>query len=222
MNIKEIAPFLADDFIEPSELSFDIDKYSHFLKINGQKLGTYNKYLICKLHDSWVINISMTGNEFLISLNDFSTHIFADTIIEKNQMPLDSENLIFPLDLVFKKNLRIDYYKVNDKGKLLPTDAIKLDVYLYEQVLTISEDKIKIAFNFWNDLLGQWIILIVSASELNVIENQDEAWQRIFGNKFDNYYNYFKNQFNSNRYVSDLNICSELIDELDSSEIVTE
>ena len=47
-NIKEIAPLLADDFIDLEESIFDTELYADFLTKNSEKLGVYNKYLICK------------------------------------------------------------------------------------------------------------------------------------------------------------------------------
>ena len=74
--------------------------------------------------------------------------------------------------------------------------------------------------HFWQsnaDGPGQRIIVIVSAKNISLTENQDEAWFKLFGNKYDRYYNYFKQQFDSDRYVSDMQICTDLIDELDKS-----
>ena len=69
-NIKEIAPLLADDFVDLEESIFDTDLYSDFLTKNSAELGVFNKYLICKLHDSWIINIINRNDSLLIELND--------------------------------------------------------------------------------------------------------------------------------------------------------
>jgi len=81
-NIQTIAPLLADDFVDLDEPIFDTNKYSVFLDTNIKRLGIFKKYLICKLHDSWVIDVNQDNDKFKIRLNDFSTYVFADTIVE--------------------------------------------------------------------------------------------------------------------------------------------
>jgi hypothetical protein len=114
----------------------------------------------------------------------------------------------------------VTYNTVDDDGNLKQIAPTKLDEYLYEQVITADTDKIEVVFHFWQshkDIPGERIIVIVSANDLSITENQDEAFHKLFGNKYDKYYNYFKQQFDSDRYVSDGHICFELIDELDKS-----
>jgi hypothetical protein len=219
-NIQTIAPMLADDFIDLEEPIFDTDKYSEFLLDRKNKLGLFSKYLVCKFHDSWVIDVKQTDDLFSITLNDFSTYVFADAIIEKFSLPIDSDHISFPISLNFNSNLSVTYNTVDDDGNLKQIPPTKLDEYLYEQVITADTDKIEVVFHFWQshkDKPGERIIVIVSAKDLTITENQDGAFHKLFGNKYDNYYNYFKQQFDSDRYVSDGHVCSELIDELDKS-----
>jgi hypothetical protein len=219
-NIQTIAPMLADDFIDFEESIFDTDKYSEFLRDRKSKLGLFTKYLVCKLHDSWVIETNLTDKQFSITLNDSSTHVFADAIVDRFSLSIDHDKLTFPLTLTFDSNLAITYNTVDDDGNLQVISPVKLDEYLYEQVTIADTDEIEVVFHFWQsheERPGERIILIVSAKEFSLTENQDNAWQKIFGSQYDNYYNYFKQQFDSDRYVSDQHICSELIDELDKS-----
>jgi hypothetical protein len=219
-NIQTIAPMLADDFIDLEEPIFDTDKYSEFLRDRKNKLGLFSKYLICKFHDSWVIDVKQSDNVFSITLNDFSTYVFEDAIIDKFSLPIDSDHIFFPVSLNFSSNLSVTYNTVDDDGNLKQIAPTKLDEYLYEQVITADTDKIEVVFHFWQshkDIPGERIIVIVSANDLSITENQDEAFHKLFGNKYDKYYNYFKQQFDSDRYVSDGHICFELIDELDKS-----
>lgn len=219
-NIQTIAPMLADDFIELNEPIFDTDKYDEFLRERKNNLGLFRKYLVCKFHDSWVIDIKQTDKSFSIVLNDFSTYVFADAIIKKFSLPIDSGHISFPVTLTFNSNLSVTFNTVDEYGILNQIPPTRLDEYLYEQVITAETDKIEIVFHFWQsqkDKPGIRIIVIVSAKDLVITENQNEAFHKLFGNKFDKYYNYFKQQFDSERYVSDGHICSELIDELDKS-----
>ena len=219
-NIQTIAPFLADDFLDLEEAIFDQDMYSVFLDKNADQLGLFKKYLICKLHDSWVIDVKQELDKLTISLNDFSTYVFADTLIGKYNLPINSDYISFPLILEFEGNLKVEYNTVEDNGNLIQINPTKIDEYLYEQVKQIDNEKIEIVFHFWKsnikeDRPGERIIVIASAQKIRIIENQNNAWTEVFGNKFDELYKYFKQQFNSDRYVSDQNECEKLIDEFE-------
>jgi hypothetical protein len=219
-NIKEIAPLLADDFVDLEGSIFDIELYAEFLNKNSDKLGIFKKYLICKLHDSWIINIINQNDSFLIELNDFSTYVFAHSIIDKFKLSINADNIAFPLTIELKGNLKLEYYKVDDFGNLIEIEPLKLDEYLYEQVSKIKKDRIEIVFHFWKSNLdvdepGERVIVIASAQNIVLTENQDKAWNEIFGNKYDKYYEYFKEQFDSDRYVSDHNECAKLITEFE-------
>ena len=50
---------------------------------------------------------------------------------------------------------------------------------------------------------------------MTIKENQDKAWIEPFGHDYDKIYDYFKEQFNSDRYVSGQNECEKLIDEFE-------
>ena len=220
-NIKEIAPLLADDFIDLEESIFDTELYADFLTKNSEKLGVYNKYLICKLHDSWIIDIINLNDSFLMELNDFSTYVFAHSIIDKFTLPIDADHISFPLTIELKGNLNLEFNKVDDLGNLIKIEPLKLDEYLYEQVSRIENNRIEIVFHFWKSNIdikkpGERIIVIASAQNIVFTENQDKAWNKIFGNEYDKYYEYFKSQFNSNRYVSDHNQCAILITEFEN------
>jgi hypothetical protein len=221
-NILTTAPFLADSFIDLDKRIFDTDKYSDFLKKNEIRLGIFKKYLICKLHDSSIIDISQYNDKLTIILNDIATYEFASAIVDKFKLSIDLDNISFPIKIEFIDNLLVDYYKVDDKGKLNKIDPIRLDEYLYEQVTNISDDKIEIVFHFWNSNLtqnkpGEPIILIVSANKLKIAENQDKSWKDLFGDMYNDFYKYFKEQFNNNRYVSDYHECVKLIDEFEQN-----
>lgn len=226
-NIQTIAPFLADDFVDLDEPIFNTDTYSIFLDNNANRLGTFKKYLICKLHDSWVIDTKQDNDSFKITLNDFSTYVFADTLIEKSNLTIDSNHISFPLTIELVGNLKVEFNKVDDDGNLIQVDPTKIEEYLYEQITHLDQEKIEIVFHFWksnlkDDKPGERIIVIVSAKDLIVTENQDQAWIEVFGNKFNSLYKYFKEQFDSDRYVSDHNECEKLIDEFEQNQLTNE
>ena len=87
--------------------------------------------------------------------------------------------------------------------------------------ILIENNRIEIVFHFWKSNIdikkpGERIIVIASAQNIVLTENQDKAWNKIFGNEYDKYYEYFKSQFNSNRYVSDHDQCAILITEFEN------
>ena len=184
-SILSIAPLFAEYFIVSDELIFDTDKYSEFLKLNDFRLGVFKKYLICKLHDSWIIDILNQNDKLSIFLNDFSTYVFAKAIIDKFQISIDSDKISFPIQIEFIDNISVDYYRVDDNGKLNKIEPVTVDEYLYEQVTNITHEKIEIAFNFWKsninyDKPGEHIIVIASARQLRITEKQNKSWSEIF------------------------------------------
>jgi hypothetical protein len=219
-NIQTLAPLLAEAFIDFDEPIFDMDKYNEYLRDKKSRLGLFSKYLIFKLHDSKVIETNLTNKQFSITLNDYSTQMLAYAIVDKFSLSIDHNNLTFPVTLTFNSNLVITYNTVDEKGDLHVISSVNLDEYLYEQVTIADTDKIEIVFHFWQsngDEPGERIIVIISTKEFSVTENQNSAWQNIFGNQYDNYYNYFKQQFDSGRHVSNAQLCSELMNEVDNS-----
>ena len=218
-NIIEIAPFLAEDFVDLDEPIFDLKQYSRFLEDNSDQLGTLKKYLIGKLHDSWITNFELDEEKIQIKLNDFSIHVFSDAIVERFDIKIDHDKLVFPVTLEFKGNLKVEFFQVEENGDLKTIDQLSFSEYLGEQVLKLNPDHIEIAFELWHDnpekdLPGDRILVLVSAKEMKLIENQDKAWSEIFGKNYDNYYQYFMEEFESARYVSDYSECLKLVDEL--------
>ncbi|MCB9261775.1 MAG: hypothetical protein H6607_05310 [Flavobacteriales bacterium] len=219
-NIKEIAPFLADDFVDLDQPIFDFAQYSKFLDDNSDQLGNLKKYLIGKLHDSWITSFKLGDEKLLIDLNDFSTHVFSDAIVERLDIKINHDKLVFPVTLEFMGNVKVEFFQVEENGDLIEIDQISFSEYLGEQLLKLNPNRIEIAFELWHDnpgkdLPGDRILAMVSAKELKLIENQDKAWNEIFEKTYDNYYQYFKEQFESDRYVSDYSECLKVIDEFE-------
>jgi hypothetical protein len=126
------------------------------------------------------------------------------------------------LTLEFQGNLKVEFTEVEDEGNLIQIDPIKIHEYLYEQITHLDQEKIEIVFHFWKSNIkdnkpGERIIVIVSAKDLKITENQDQAWREVFGDKYNSLYKYFKEQFDSDRYVSNHNECEKLIDEFEQN-----
>jgi hypothetical protein len=217
-NIQNTAPLLADDFLDLEESIFDHDKYSELLEEKSDKLGNFKKYLIGKLHDSWIINLEIQSEKLKISLNDFSIHVFADAIVEKFNLGIEHDKLVFPMHLEQSGKLKVEFYRVKENGDLECINPISVDEYLGEQVIKLTDEHKEIAYELWHsneneDLPGERILMIVSSTNLKLTEDQDKAWIKIFGNVYDDFYQYFKYQFESGRYVSGYSECLKLVDE---------
>ncbi len=216
LTIQTVAPFLANQFIDSATHTFDFTAYESFLAQHAEQLGSFKKYLIDKLHDSKVLEIAHNHEQLRIVLDDFNTLVFAEALLSKKQPALHPESFTFPITLEFQGNPSIHYYQVTPEGVLHPIPPVPVDEYLYEQVTQITNQCIEIAFKFWKSgSPGKAILVMVSSQQLTVTEGQDEAWQQVFGDQFDAYYSYFKEQFNEGRYLSDYQECLNLIKELD-------
>ena len=221
LNIKEIAPYLEKDFIGLKKSDFDFSAYNEFLNNHEHVIGQFRKYMISRLHDSPILESSFNELSFKIQLNDFATMCFADALIIRKELQISTDKLVFLLDLQFIGIKKIAYFLVDDDGFLSPIDFVKTDEYLYEQITSIDGDGLEIVFHLWktrnlpDDIDGR-IIVQIQAQKLIINEQQDVTWIQLFGNQFDDYYNYFKTEFNKGRYLSDYSQCLKLIDEFDS------
>jgi len=220
-KIQDITPWLGYYFmdieIEPS--SFEHNK--KLLNDNIPRLGQYYKYFGL-LHDSWIINTNIDSDRFSITLNDFTTHVFSDAIIDKKKLKINHDKLVFPIKIEFEIS-NITYNTVDEEGNIRPVEKSNINEYLYEQIISVDNDKIEIALIVWKDGIdderGQEILILVSAKSIILTEFQDNAWIEIFGNSYDDYYKYFKSELANDRFLSDYSKCVELVEEYDRNRI---
>ena len=134
-------------------------------------------------------------------MNDFDTHVFADALVEKHDLKIKHEALNFPLVLNFSGNLSYRAYTVVDgsDGDLKPMyigtlneELPKTQQYLYEQILELDAEHIKMAFALWN-WEGKYLILEVSANNFSFEEKQSENWDVVFEGKYQEELEYFEN-----------------------------
>lgn len=214
-NIQNIAPLLADHFVNIESDTTTFEENNKLVAGNAQRLGLYHKYLGL-LHDSWFIKTTITPDKFSITLNDFTTHIFSDVIVDKKKLNIDHDKLIFPIQLDFEIT-NLTFNTVDEDGNIQSIEPTTINEYLYEQIISINNDKIEIGLVVWKDGIddepGQNILILMSVKNITLTELQDEAWTDIFGNTYDNYYKYFKTQLNAGRYLSGQSNCYKLYDE---------
>jgi hypothetical protein len=216
-KIQDIAPLLAEHFldIEIDETTFKTN--NKLVTDNSLRLGLYYKYLGL-LHDNWFIETKISENNFSIILNDFTTHVFSDVLVSKKSLKFEENKLVFPIKIEFKTT-NLSYNLVDEDGNIQIIEPISVDEYLYEQIIAINNEKIEIGIVVWKngteDVFGQQILILLTAKNVKLTEFQDKAWIEIFGNSYDNYYNYFKSQLSTGRYLSDQTLCYELYDEFE-------
>lgn len=220
MKINDIAPLQASDWVDDIDPDLDINKYLHFLNQNADTLGTFKKYLPCKLHNSWVTDFEINPKKLRIAMNDFSTHVFADAIIERKNLKINHDLLVFPVNIELQGNVESVAYTVDEDGTVHEMELPSIDEYLGEQIVELDDTHVKIVFQLWrsakaHETFGERIAVVAYADRMVFIEKQDEAWKHVFGNKYAAYYQYYKKQFYSGRYVSDYGICLEIVDEYD-------
>ena len=217
-KIHKIAPLLADHFVDHDCDYSTIKRNKKLVDENAQRLGGFYKYLGF-LHDSWVLKTDITQNKFSILLNDFTTHVFSDVIVDKKKLDIIHDKLVFPILIEFEIN-SVTYNTVDEDGTIRPIEPLTINEYLYEQVISIDHENIEIGFVVWKNGIkrkrGQQILILVNAKNINLTEMQDQAWNKIFGISYDNYYEYFKSQLLTGRYLSDQSICYELYDEIEN------
>lgn len=217
-RIQEIAPLLADNFtdFEPSQDLWKL--HGELVETNKSRLGNYYKYII-QLHDSRIIEAKKKNSDFEIILNDFSRFVFVKAIVDKKNLKINHSNFEFPLILKFK-NADISLNKISEEGILEPIDLIKVDEFLHQQFLKIEKERIEIAWIVWkngeDEEPGEEFLLLISASELEIIEEQDKKWNDYFGNEYDNYLNEYKTEMENEKFLSDQSVCRELIDKIDN------
>jgi hypothetical protein len=216
-NIVDIAPQLAYHFIDDAET---IDN-SEILKLNKDRIGKYYEYLGL-LHDSWILKTTLTPQNFLLNLNNFTTHVFADALIAKKKLKVEDDKLVFKVDLDFEIE-SITFNTVDDDGFITTIKPVNADEYLCEDIISIQDELIEIGLIVWvsscGSKPGQSILILIKANSISLIEHQAKDWEAVFGKEFDKYYNRFKAELLKGTFLSDQSRCEKLIDEIDGNTV---
>ena len=107
-------------------------------------------------------------------------------------------------------------YKVNDKrskeksAQRLPTVSSARDAdcdRLLPEILHAGEDFINIAIVVWIEgekkKGGHYGLVLIRASNMRVAELQKQAWQKLFDERFNIFYDTFKKERDGGRYLAD-------------------
>lgn len=226
LNAREYIPFFANQFVEDEseDIEFDYQAYNDLINSNRAHLHGFERY-ISRLHDSWIKGIEVKDDSMQITLNDFDTHVFADALLEKYDLKIKHEALHFPLVLNFSGNLSYKAYTVVDgsDGDLKPMyigtvneELPKTKQYLYEQILELDAEHIKMAFALWN-WEGKYLILEVSASQFMLEEKQEENWNEVFEGKYQEQWAFFNNKRFSSYLELGISSCRKMLAEFEQA-----
>lgn len=89
---------LADHYVDIEIEATTFEVNNKLVAENEQRRGLYHKYSGL-LHDSWFIKANITSDKFSITLNDFTTPVFSDLIVDKKKIKIDHEKLVFPIQV---------------------------------------------------------------------------------------------------------------------------
>ena len=126
-NIQDIAPLLADHFVDIESDATTFQENNKLVADNAQRLGLYHKYLGL-LHDSWVIKTNITADKFSITLNDFTTHVFSDVIVDRKKLDINHDKLVFPIQLDFETT-NLTYNRVDVDGNIEIIEPTTINEY---------------------------------------------------------------------------------------------
>ncbi|MEO7213801.1 hypothetical protein [Mucilaginibacter sp.] len=213
-SILDVAPQLAEYFID---VEFDPISVTANKKIDDNRLGKYRLYLGL-LHDSWILKTTINPDRFFLRLNDFTTHVFADALVEKKGLKIQEAKLVFKIDIDFQIS-DITFNKVDDDGYIYHIKAVTIDEYLYEEIISVSPEVMQVALVAWANgngrKQGSKILILMEVKSIVLTEYLDSDWDYIFGKDYDKYYKRFKLELLNGTYLSDQSICGKLIDEID-------
>lgn len=214
-NVLDIAPQLAYYLLDDVETSvFDSVDLPDSAK---HRIGRYYEHFGL-LHDSWILKTTVTPQNFQISLNDFTTHVFAEALVLKKRLNIKDERLVFKIDIEFEIQA-VTFNTVDDDGLLDEIKPINVNEYLYEQVISVTDSLIDIGLIAWVSSQkrkpGKHILILVRANSISLNDHRDRDWESIFSNDYDIYYTRFKAELSAGRYLSDQSLCNILIDEID-------
>jgi hypothetical protein len=166
------------------------DGYDSFISSKHNIDDRIKNYFRSRLHDSWVEKISYQSNLLSITLNEFSSHCFADAISEHFNLNIPHKKRLLPLTLNFLKVKDLSVSWINGNSKILPLNKdkfmSKLSEFLYEEIIVFEKDKIVIGMLFWTGMKGNksYLLLQVECEDLYVEEAQREAFKLIFNNNY--------------------------------------
>jgi len=217
-KIQDIAPLIADDFINYEVEEQTLQEYRDLLEKEKHRLGLYYDYLPL-LHDSRILDVSFSDTRFTLFLNDYSRYSMASALVDKKGYDVDKAQMQFPIEIDFDVSSMI-FNSVDESGTLHETEPVVPDVLLYEQIIAFKEDTMEVALVFLKehaDADDEYILVILTVKEIQLLELQDKNWWQYFDESSRPYLDIYKAELAKGAWVSDQWVCEKLINEVDNS-----
>ncbi len=219
-KIQKLAPILVEHFMDWEVAKSEWDLYREKIEKYKQYIGLAQKYFFYNSHDSDILSLKkINKNDLQFILNDISTLEFAYALINKKGLDIGECKLEFPIEITSKGTKHLSLNTVDENsGDIHPCKLRKLNEYLYEEIITREENKIEIAFDLWSNKKNpaNRYLLLLSCMQLHIEEKQSVAWQKYFGDVYDDYYKYFTMKRDQGVFLSDYSLCEKLIDEYET------
>lgn len=215
--IQDIAPLLAPDFIDFKLNQSHIRQHNLLLENAKPALGHLYNY-VPLLHDSRVLDLTTAPGKCHLLLSVYSRYAMASALIDRKGLKIDKSNLIFPIAFDFEVT-KVSYNRVRESGVIYEIAPVPVSIYTHMQVIANRPDEVELGMVFFQqsaDNPGQFVLLLLTAKNINVTEKQDAYWKQYFGDAYNVYLEYYKEQKNKGAYVADPWICGKLITEVDN------
>ncbi len=211
-SIEEIAPFLQEEFIDSDCSDSDKRSYWSLRSIVENSEPLIAKYLWNNLHDSNIASIEKTNSDLILKVDDINAKTFSESLINNA-----SKNHQFLIELTFKNLKHFSINSVDDNGKMTEVNiSSKAELeFLYDQPIEISENQISLAISIFvnsDEDSGKYLLMLISAERLCIVENQIDMLKSIYPERFDSI-DYFDRKRNELEYAGDQSICKEWIKE---------
>ncbi len=220
-KIQDIAPLLAPDFIDFKLNESMITTHNQLLEQAKTRLGRLHNY-VPLLHDSRVLDLSTSDKHCSLLMSIHSRYAMACALIDKKGLHVDKEKLLFPITFHFEVS-DLSFNRVEQDGTIVPVAPEPVSIYTHMQIIANTPKGVEIGMVFFLEpgevTPGKFILLLLTASSIEVVEKQDDNWHHYFGYEYDHYLNYYKEQKAKGAYVSDPWICGKLIDEVDRARL---
>jgi len=223
-NLNSLAPTLVEYFTYEDIPEVVLKEYTNRIDRYKKNIGVGAKYFFGHLHDSKILSCKINKGNLYLKLNEVATLYFANALIKKMKLKINSSKIIFPLEIISEDTKHISLNIVDKNGRIFENGLVKLNEYISEEIIDFTEEKnIKIAFNLWSKnakyVFDDYIncknyLLILSCRKLIINEKQNIYWEKYFGNRYDKYYNIFLEERKNGRALSDLFLCDKFIEEI--------
>ena len=211
-NIKGIAPFLQEEFIDVDCSDSNKKSYWELRSVVEKSNPVFAKYLWNNLHDSNIESIEKNNADLILKINDINAKTFSETL--NNNATKDHKFLI---ELAFKNLKHFSINSVDDNGEMTEVNIssnAELEL-LYDQPIEISDNRISLAISVFvnsDEHSGAYLLMLISAERLCVVEKQIDLLKSIYPDRFDSI-DYFDRKRNQLEYAGDQSICKEWIKE---------